>query len=230
MLRIIHEGGALPASIPVDPSAIFQAGNVLQLSVSGNQLVGTLSNGLAPLGIIDDTKTKAFTATAWDEEIIVAATGIVGPNSTLVTAVDIKAELANPNVVSSSFISNPVSVQLIPRNGVIVIPAGTELNFDLTGGGLPNAVRTVVRYQYQIPNVMGDDSTLATGRVTYWYARSIMETDIYDTTATYAVNANLFVNEIGQLTTKQYMPNLPSIGLVMSPPSPILGSLQFLWL
>ena len=230
MLRIIAEGTSLPYSWPVDPSSEFQPGMVMQLTVYGQQIVGTVSNGTAPLGIIDDIKTKAFTSTQWDEVHVVPATGVPGPNNTLITPIDIKIELDNPNIMPSSFVSIPVSVQLIPRNGVVVIPAGTQLNYDAIGSGIPNAIKTSFRYAYQIPNIIGDDSTEGSKRMTVWFGRMIAETDMFETNQIYRLNSNLYVSEKGLLTTRQANPTSPSIALVTSPPSPLFGSLQFLFL
>lgn len=229
-LRLVSTGNSLPFSWPVDLSATFEPGAVAQLSISGNAIVATVSNGSAPIGIIDDIKTKAFTAISWDETVIVSATGVPGPGGILVTPVDIKAELVNPNVSPDSFVSIPVSVHLIPRNGVIVFPAGTPLNLDIDGSGTYNAIKTNVRYQYQIPNVIGDDSTQGSNRVTVWFQRGIYQTDIFDASCSYPLNANLFVNEKGLLTTKQIQPNYPSIALVTSPPTANFSWLEFCFL
>ena len=228
MLRLISIGNSLPYQFPVHPSCEFLPGAFAQLAVYGNQIVATVSDGTAPIGIIDDIKTRAFSSISWDEPIIVPATGVAGPNNTLVTAVDIKTELRNPNIQPDSFVSIPVSVQLIPRNGVIIFPAGTQLNYDDGGTGTPNAIKTNVRYSYQIPNIVGDNSTLGSGRVTVWFQRGIFATDQYDTSASYPVNANLFVNECGLLTTKQSRAEIPSIGLVTAPPNSMINSLEFL--
>lgn len=201
-----------------------------QLTVIGNQVMATVSNGSAPIGIIDDIKTKAFTSTSWDETITTVATGVLGPNNQLVTPVDIKIELNNPNVLPSSFISIPVDCQLIPRNGVVIFPAGTPLNYDLLGTGQPNAIKTNVRYTYQIPNIIGDDSTQGSNRVTVWFQRMLAQCDKFETNQIYPLNANLFVSEIGLLTTRQPAPNYPAVAIVTAPPTPILGFLEFLWL
>lgn len=230
MLRLIQTGNSLPYSWPVSTACTFQPGQLAQLTVEGNAIVATVSNGTAPIGLIDDIRTKAFTAVSWDEDVIVPATGVVGPGGTLVTPIDIKAELRNPNVLPDSFVSIPVSVQLIPRNGVIVFPAGTPLNLDQGGTGTPNAIKTNVRYTYQIPNVIGDDSTQGSHRMTVWFQRGIYQTDVFDTSATYPLNANLFCNEKGMLTTKQPTPNHPSIGLVSSPPTPLFSWLEIIFL
>ncbi len=230
MLRLVQTGNSLPFSYPCDPSAEFQPGSVGQLTVIGNQVMATVSNGSAPIGIIDDIKTKAFTAVAWDETIVAPAVGVPGPNNQLITPADIKMELNNPNVLASSFISIPVDVQLIPRNGVVIFPAGTVLNYDLLGTGIPNAIKTNVRYTYQIPNIIGDDSTLGSNRVTIWFTRMIASVDIFETNQIYPLNANLFVSELGLLTTRQPAPNYPAVAIVTGPPSPILGTLEFLWL
>lgn len=230
MLRVIHVGNSLPYFVPCDPSATFQPGQILGLTVQGNSVLGTVSNGSAPLGIIDDIKTKAFSAVSWDETIIVPAVGVIGGDGRLVTTADIKAELLNANIFPDSFVSIPVSVQLIPRNGVIVFPIGTELNFDRTGAGTFNAIKTNVRYSYQIPNIIGDDSTLGSNRVTFWYGRGFYQTDMFDATASYPVNAPLFVSEKGMLTTKAVVPNYPSVAIVTNPPSPLSAMMEFIWL
>lgn len=230
VFKILQSGNNLPYSWPVDPSAEFEPGQIAQLTVIGNQVMATVSNGSAPIGILDDIKTNAFRSTAWDEEVIVPATGVVGPNNRLITPVDIKQELKNPNIDASSFVSDPVSVQLIPRNGLVVFPAGTELNYDMLGTGTPNAIRTIVRYSFTIPNIPGDDSTFGSDRVTIWFSRMMAATDIFDSSAYYPVNSNLFITENGLLTTKQQAPNYPSVAIVTAPPSPIVPMLEFLWL
>jgi hypothetical protein len=230
MLRLVQIANTLPISMPCDPSAEFQPGQLAQLTVMGNQVVVTVSNGLAPIGIIDDIKVKAFTSNVWDEQVIAPAVGVPGPNNQLVSATDIKIELANPNILGSSFISIPVSVQLIPRNGVVVFPAGTPLNIDIGGTGTPNAIKTNVRYTYQIPNIIGDDSTQGSNRVSIWIYRGLYETDQFETSASYQVNSNLFCSEIGLLTTRQPFPNAPGVAIVTAPPSAILSTLQFMWL
>ena len=160
MFRIVQASNALPTSYPVDPSAEFEPGMIAQLGVIGNNIVCGVSDGTAPIGVIDDIKTRAFTSTSIDEPIIAQAPAIQQGNKYF-AAVDVRKELRNPNIVSSSFITSPVDVELIPRNGMVIFPAGTELNFDEDGDGIPDSIRTVVSYTYQIPNVPGDDTTIA---------------------------------------------------------------------
>jgi hypothetical protein len=229
MFRIVQSGNSLPTSYPVDPNSVFQPGQIAQLGVIGNNIVCGVSDGTAPFGILDDIKTNAFTAPSIDEEIIAAAVG-VDRDGVLVSAIDVKATLLNPNVVSSSFTTNPIDVELIPRNGVIIFPAGTPLNFDMDGDGIPDAIRTVVSYTYQIPGIPGDDSTQASGKVTVWFQRIIAQTDQFETNQRYPVNANLFVSEAGLLTTRQPSANHPAVAIVTGPPTAIFGTLEFIWL
>lgn len=228
MLRLIQTGNSLPFSFPVDPNAEFQPGQLAQLNVMGNQIVCGVSDGTAPIGIIDDIKTNSFTSAAIDEVVIVPTVGVVS-NGRLVTAMDIKTELENPNIVERSF-TNDVDVLLIPRNGVIIIPQGTPLNFDNAGTGTPDSVRVVVSYTYQVPNVPGDNSTEGSGRVTVWFQRIIAQTDQFETNQRYPVNANLFVSEIGLFTTRMPSPNHAAVAIVTAPPTSLQGSLEFLWL
>jgi len=228
MLRLVQVGNALPASFIVDPSAEFQPGQIAELTVIGNQVMATVSNGTAPIGVIDDIKTKAFTNVSWNEVVIVPAVGTPGPGGVLVTPIDIKAELKKPNIVSSSFTST-VNVVLNPVNGVITFVAGTPLNFDLTGSGTPNAIRTIVNYTYQVPNIPGDDSTQGSGRVTVWFNRMFFQTDQYETNQQYPVRANLYVSEAGFLTTRRPSSVHPAVGMVTAPPTPINPMLEVLW-
>lgn len=230
MLRILQVANGIPFSFPVDPSAEFEAGQIAQLNLLGNQVVCGVSDGSAPIGIIDDMKKNAFSSTSIDETVIVYAAPVAthNPGGQLVTSIDIKAELENPNVIGSSFISNPIDVQLIERNGVVVFLAGTPLNFDADGDGIADSIRTVVSYTYQVPNVPGDDTTMASGRVTVWFQRMIFATDQFETNQRYPLNANLFVSESGLLTTRQLDPDYPPIAIVTGPPANIHGSLEAL--
>lgn len=231
VFRIVQAGNALPTVFPVDPNAEFQPGQIAQLGVMGNNIICGVSDGTAPIGIIDDIKTNAFTAPSVDEVRI--ATNVIAVRDSsgqLVAATDVRVELENPNVIPSSFTTSPVDVELVARNGVIVFPAGTPLNFDADGDGTPDAIRTVVSYTYQIPNVPGDNSTFSSGKVTVWFQRMIAQTDQYETNQRYPINANLFVSEKGLLTTRQPSPDHPGVAIVTGSPSAIFGTLEFLWL
>jgi hypothetical protein len=229
-LKIVQIGNAIPVSYPVDPVAEFEPGMIAQLYLRGNNLVCGVSDGRAPFGIIDDFKTRAFTAPSIDEEVIVPVLSAVEEGGQLVTTVDLKWELRNPNIIPSSFITSPVDVALIARNGVVLFPAGTVLNFDFDGDGIPDSIRTIVSYTYQIPNVSGDDSTLGSGHVTVWFQRGIFQTDMYETNQRYPLNSILFVSENGRLTTSQPNEDYPGVAMVTGPPTAAFGTLEFVWL
>lgn len=228
MLRLVQVGNALPASFICDPSAEFQPGMVSQLVVIGNQIMATVSNGTAPIGIIDDIKTRAFTNVSWNEEIYVPAVG-VNSNGRLITPIDVKAELKKPNVLASSFTST-VNVVLNATNGVVTFLAGTPLNIDLTGSGSFNGIKAVVNYTYQVANVPGDDSTAGSGRMTVWFNRMFAQTDQYETNQQYPVRANLFVSELGFLTTRRPSAIHPAVAMVTAPPTPMNTMIEFLYL
>lgn len=230
MFRIVQSGNALPTIWPVDPNAEFQPGQIAQLGVMGNNIVCGVSDGTAPIGILDDIKTRSFTAPSIDEAKIATNVMAVESNGILVAATDVRLELDNPNIVSSSFTTSPIDVELIARNGVIIFPAGTPLNLDYDGDGTPDAIRTVVSYTYQVPNVPGDDSTFSSGKVTVWFQRMIAQTDQYETNQRYPINANLFVSETGLLTTRQPSADHPGIAVVTGSPSAVFGTLEFMWL
>lgn len=228
ILRLIQVGSSLPASFICDPSAEFQPGQICELTVIGNQVMATVSNGTAPIGIIDDIKTKAFTNVSWQEVVIVPAVGVMSGGK-LVTPIDIKAELRKPNIIASGF-NSTINVLLNPINGVITFVAGTELNFDLMGTGSPNAIRTIVNYTYKVAGIPGDDSTAGSQRMTVWFQRMFFQTDQYETNQQYPVRANLYVSESGFLTTRRPSSIHPSVAMVTAPPTSLNSMLEALWL
>jgi len=228
MLRLDQIGSSLSVSYPVDPTSRFVPGMIGQLKLHGNSIVCGVSDGTAPLGIIDDTKTNAFYTPSIDEVVIEPAVGKL-VNGILVSVTNIKAELRHSNIVESSFISN-IKLALKPINGVVVFPIGTPLNFDIDGDGVNDSVRAIVSYNYQVPNVPGDDSTLSNGRVSIWFQRIIFSTDQYEVNQRYPLNGPLFVNESGLLTSRQPTPNNPTIGICLGPPTSQNHYLQALWL
>lgn len=219
----------MPFSYPVDVTATFQPGQIAQLKVMGNEIVCGVSDGTAPLGIIDDTNASAYTSPVKDEVVIVPVMPI-SDGYRLVAAIDTKQELRFSNLVRSSFVADVEGLVLNDINGVITVPAGTPLNYDADGDGTLDSVRTIVDYIYRIPNIPGDNTTAGSGMVTVWFQRGIFETDQYDTTQRYVVNATLFVNEDGMLTTKQPTASHPGVAIVTGPPTGIVESLEFLWL
>lgn len=229
MLRILDSSQAIPFSFIVDDSAEFEAGMIAQLNSVGNNVVCSVSDGKAPIGLIDDYKTRSFSKVSYNETVLVPASGVLNSGGKLVTPVDIKYELNNPYVFETTFISD-VDVILNSKNGVITFPAGTELNYDMAGTGTPDYIKAIVTYSYQVPNVPGDDTTIASKRVTVWYQRIIAETDIFDPRSDYWVNGSLFVSPEGKLTSIQYSPGLPCVAICIGPPSLIVSSLQFIWL
>jgi hypothetical protein len=221
MLRLVQVGNTLPASFICDPSAEFQPGMIAELTVIGNQVMATVSNGTAPIGVIDDIKTRAFTNVSWNEAVIVPAVGVQPkPGGPIVTPVDIKAELRKPNIIPTSFNSD-VNLVLNQVNGIVTFLAGTPLNYDLTGTGTPNAIRAIVNYTYQVANIPGDDSTQGSGRLTVWFNRMFFQTDQYETNQQYPVRANLYVSESGFLTTRRPSAIHPAVAMVTAPPTPM---------
>jgi hypothetical protein len=229
-LKIVQVGNSIPVSYPVNSTAEFEPGMIGQLMLQGSNIVCGVSDGRAPFGIIDDYKTRAFSAPSIDEEVVAVAPAVVEQNGRLVAAADVKWELKNPNVIPSSFVTSPVDVALNPRNGLITFPAGTPLNFDQDGDGQYDSIRTVVSYTYQIPNISGDDSTIASGKVTIWFQRGIFQTDKYETNQRYPLNAILFVSENGLLTTQQPSDEHPGVAIVTGPPTALFSTIELLWI
>jgi hypothetical protein len=227
---MIQVGNSLPFSYPVDPTSTFQPGNVGQLKLIGNDIVIGLSDGLAPLGLIDDIRTTAFTQTVIDEIIIIPGVNIFSDGYNFFNGSDSKQELANASIIQSSFISDYDGLVLNKRNGIITLPANSILNWDANGDGRNDSVKAICNYVYQVPNLPGDDTTLGSNRVTIWFQRGIFATDQFDSLARYPLGAVLFVSTDGKLTTRQPTTNHPGVAMVTGPPSAINGTLEFLWM
>lgn len=230
MLRLVQIGNSLPLSFPVDPTCTFQPGQIAQLKVMGNEIICGVSDGTAPLGIIDDINTSAFTAPSNDEIVDISVISMGDGYGHYVSVAETMQLLRFSSVVRSSFVSDTEDIILYDVNGAIAAPAGTTVNYDKDGDGIPDTIRVVVSYAYRIPNVPGDNTTIGSGRMTVWFNRGIYETDQYDTRQRYIVNATLFVNETGLLTTKQLTPSHPGIAMVTGPPSGLNNTLEFMWL
>jgi len=123
-----------------------------------------------------------------------------------------------------------IQCTLNSRNGIITFPAGTELNYDQDGDNIPDSIRAVCSYVYQVPGVPGDDSTLGSSRITVWFQRMIFQTDKYEVTQRYPLNANLFCSEAGLLTTRQPTIYHPPIAIVTGPPTARQTTLEALYL
>lgn len=232
MLRVISRGLATPESFPVHPSAEFEPGMIAQFVIVGNDTVITVSDGTAPIGIIDDVRTKSFTKPQIDEviEINVEEKNIeIDENMQRVNSNKEIGFLEFSNLIESSFTSD-VSVILNYVNGAVTVPAGTPLNYDSDGDGILDSFKIVASYVYRIANKPGDDSTLGSNKVTVHYQRGIYATDQYDPIQIYPLNATLYVGLDGKLTTKQPSASHPGIAFVVGQPTSLEGTLQFIWL
>ena len=217
-------------SSSVDPTAEFEPGIFGQLKLIGNDIVIGVSDGTAPLGIIDDVRSTAFTKAQVDEIVIVEAGSTeIDENGDVVNSSDVVGIMEFPSIIDSSFTST-ISVILNSVNGVLTIPAGTELNYDSDDDGINDSFKVIVNYIYRIANKPGDDSTIGSGRVTVHYQRGIYATDQFDTTQIYPLNATLYVGLDGKITSKQPTENHPGIAYVTGPPSASNGTIEFMLL
>lgn len=229
MLKIVKDFGMQPHQWIVDPSAEFQPGMIAEIKPLGNQIVCGVSSGLRPIGIIDDIKTNAFSSMAIDEvHNIFVPLKEKNSDNLWINGYDIVYTLDNPHLTPKSFSSN-LQVALNPKNGVVTIPAGTILNSDQDGDGIPDSFYLRVSYSYQIPNQPGDDTTASSKRVTVWVTRLIAQTDQYDP-GTFPLTHPLFVNERGLLTTRRITANHPPVAVVLAPPTHNSPYLEFMWM
>lgn len=232
MLKVIHSGNAMPMSLPVDPTSEFQPGYFGELRVLGGDTVLSVSQGLSPLGIIDDVNVTAFTRPQVDEIVQISVLPeqiTIDSNGKRVNSVEVSGLLNNPHIIQSSFISD-ISVFLNYVNGVITVPISSELNADLDGDGINDGYKVVVNYIYRVANKPGDSSVISSGRCTVHYQRGIYATDQFDTGCVFALNCTLYVNLSGVLTSKQPTENHPGVAICTAIPNSVQSSIEFLLL
>ncbi len=230
MLKLIHLPTPHGVSYPVDPTAEFEPGMIAQVKLGGNDIFAGVSDGTAPLGIIDDVRTQAFKKTQVDEIVeIPVSEAEIDENGRRVNSSDVTGFLEFPLITESSFTST-IDVILNSVNGAVIVPAGTPLNYDADEDGVLDSFNIVVNYMYEVASMPGDDSTVGSGRITIYYQRGIYATDQFDTTQAYPLNATLYVGLDGMLTTKQATKTHPGVAVVTGPPSATNGTLEFLWL
>ena len=65
--------------------------------------------------------------------------------------------------------------------------------------------------------------------ISMFFGLWVFETDQFDTTQRYVVNATLFASADGTLTTQQPSANHPGVAMCTGPPTGIVETLEFLW-
>ena len=228
MLRCISVGLGRPVSYHKDPNMTCEPGQIGQFKLLGNDVCLGISDGVAPVGILDDVISASFSQTVVDEVLNVPVAVIFdGYNWT--SSTNAIGELRNSSIITGSFVVDYPGLILNPLNGTIHVPTGTIANFSTTGSAIPDAVRTTCRYAFRVPNIPGEDSTAGSGKVTIWFTRGVFQTDQFAPEVPYALNATLFVSPAGKLTTEQTTTNQPGVAMVIIPPSGHQSVLEFLW-
>ena len=237
MLQILNYGRAVPIQRTVDPNAEFTAGMIGQLKFLGADIVLGVSDGIAPFGIIDDTKEVAYMKPVIDELVMVVPDPILVDYTTdpfrprLKLAIE--GKLQHANISQSTFASDVAGVDLAATNGLVVFPIGMELNHQSSPLGTVNdSVAVKVRYSFYVPNMPGVDTTAGSTKVTVWAnpAGFIGMTDQYETNVPYPLNAALYCSSKGRFTTERSMSNQPSIAMVTVPPTAANTMIEFVWL
>jgi len=227
MLRIVQANTGRPVAYPANPNHTFEPGMICQFNVISNEVFVGVSDGTAPVGIIDDIRTVAFTQPVIDETVIIPAASEFDGYQ-FIAKVEASKELNNSQILPSTFAADVPGLQLNALNGILRAPAGTPLNYIISGSSVPNAIRTRVRYNFRVPNVAGEDSTAGSGKMTFWFTRGVFQTDQYEMVP-FSVNATLFVSQNGKLTTEQTIAEQPGVGMCIVPPTAHNPMLEFLW-
>lgn len=236
MFNVLNPGRSVPIQRNLDPNAEFSAGMLGQLKFVGNSIVLGISDGIAPLGIIDDTREVAYLRPVIDE--IVTYTPhpdwVDWTNPTIPKLkYAVQAHLQHANIAEYTYASNKPDIMLIPTNGDIIFPAGMALDVIMNPAGTEfDSVSAIVRYSYYVPNMPGLDTTAGSSKVTIWVnpAGLIGATDQYESNVPYPLNCALYCSPKGRFTSEQTSANQPSIAMCLVPPTASNAALEFVWL
>jgi hypothetical protein len=234
MLRIIRLGNSISNLYDVDTDCEFEPGMIAQHYKRGDKSVCGVSDGSLPFGIIDDFRKNNFITTESNEHVVADASVVDVKDGKLITPVDIKFQLKQSDIIASTFevVTKPINVSLIQKTGVVIFPAGTQLNFDANKDGFIDSISMYVRYFYkkQIPNYY---TSVTNGKITVWSSNhGMFETDQFETNVDYELHKhiNLFVSSNGKLTSFQLHSSQQPFGKIIYPPTnnrPILTFLMF---
>lgn len=103
------------------------------------------------------------------------------------------------------------------RQGMVaqMVVDGNEVKFGLSDGTAP--------FGFIDDNVA---SATISGKIAVWYSEGIYITDEFDVSEPYWLNCKLFVRKDGRITSKQTIPNQPSIGICLGPPTDKINKMQ----
>lgn len=229
VLRVLYTSGDVHGLWPVDPSVEFEAGMIAGLLEVGGDILATVSDGctIPPIGIIDDVKTEAFSRPSLDEPVFIAAVGVPDGYGNLISTVDVMGFLEHTNILPSTFVAS-MDVLLNPRNGNIIVPAGSTLNvIDPDGDPAKTGFEVLVSYAYQVPDLPGEDTTAGSGKISVHIFRGIFTTDQFDAVVEYPLGGPLYCGKDGKLTSE---PNGPIVAMTTAPPSILINEIEFMWL
>ena len=144
----------------------------------------------------------------------------------LVSTVDSMGFLQNTNIIQNTFIST-LDVLLNPRNGNVIVEAGSQLNAIDPTDPSRTGFEITVSYSFQVPDLPGDDTTAGSGKLSVHIFRGIFSTDMFDPVVEYPLGGPLFCGRDGKFTSE---PNGPVVGICTAPPSILIGEIEVMWL
>jgi hypothetical protein len=207
----------------VDPTAVWEAGQIATLKNIGGETVVTLLTDPAnevPLGVF--WRPKAVTLT----EAVKEKVKLIGTEN---------ISLSHANIEDASEIVTDLSEATRYTRGTdYVINYVNGLIARIATGGIADGQEVLVTYRYKktaqeiamqpqrferVP-----DATLGSGMVTVIMGHAIIYTDQYDTSQQYSLNAALYVNDQGRFTSANTGSRV--VGKVIAVPTvgyPLLG-------
>jgi hypothetical protein len=202
---------ANPGYRDVDPATSFVAGMAATLTTDSDGKVvltaadNTTSTGKI-IGLFYCHKTTSFYRAVKDELQVVGTS----PNTaSLVYLAHANLKAGSIRVVQrdldETVYAEDTNYTCNDTNGVVTVS---------TGIGATEAL--LISYLYLDPNLIGIDQTLGSGKAATLEDNGEIGTMIYDTSKAYTLNASLYVNSAGYLTTTA---GAAVVGMVTKPPT-----------
>ena len=211
MFKPIYPYGDPIGTLPVDPTAVFNSGAVMQRNATTGLMA--LSDGSAPLGFAGENKTTAYTGKEVDEAATLNGTTAANLSKSNLTADRVKVT----NEAGDTEYVEDTDYTIADTNGTIT---------RIALGAITDGQTVLVSYEYQKSSSellnaqpLGTDDTAGSGNVTIYNAPGIYASDQYDITRTFQLNQLLYANT-GQMTNTNsgLSAGAPVIGRVFKVP------------
>jgi hypothetical protein len=221
MLMLIELFNSLPSNYEFDESEVFEPGQIAALKIKGGKISVGVSDGINPIGIIDDIRSEKARTPVWDEKHTLTPTQYDLKDGKKCLRCDYVFDLNHPRGLIQKSFHSSVGCILDPKHGCVTILKGTPFNQE-------DGILVSVNYAYNTSMNGFEDSTTYSHRCTVWEKRMIVRTNMFDTTVSYPKFSSLYVVN-GFLTTTRMSLEHKFVGIVLGPPTHENPMLEFLF-